>query len=76
MKKLVFSGVLAAALICSTSVMAQNTTPKKDAAKPKTEAKAEVKKDEKKSDCCTKKGDKAKADKAKVETSTKTQKTK
>ena len=70
MKKLVFSGILATALICSTSIMAQTPAAKKDAAKPKTEAKAEVKKDEKKSDCCAK-GDKAQADKAKTETSAK-----
>ena len=44
MKKLVFSSIIAAALICSTSMMAQEVSKKKDSVKPKTELKAEAKK--------------------------------
>lgn len=47
MKKIILSSVMAIALIASTSVMAQNVTPKTEASKVKKEAKADVKAAEK-----------------------------
>lgn len=57
MKKVILSSVMAVALLCSVSVMAQDAKDKKCCDKPKTEAKADAKKDCKKSEC-TKKCDK------------------
>ena len=50
MKKIILSSVMAVALMCSVSVMAQDTKEKKCCEKPKTE----TKKDCKKSDCAKK----------------------
>ncbi|MBK5719690.1 hypothetical protein JGH11_02265 [Dysgonomonas sp. Marseille-P4677] len=43
MKKIILSGIVAIALIASTSVMAQNVTPKKEVNKAKQEVKADTK---------------------------------
>lgn len=43
MKKIILSGIVAVALIASTSVMAQNVTTKKEGSKAKQEVKAETK---------------------------------
>lgn len=43
MKKLIFSGALAVALLCSVSLMAQDVNKKKEPTKQKTEVKAEQK---------------------------------
>lgn len=64
MKKLIMSAVLCIAFVASSSVMAQDTTPKKDTAKAKTECtkdkkeaskdKKECTKDANKKSCCSK----------------------
>lgn len=55
MKKLIMSTIMCVALVASTTVMAQDTTPKKE-----TKAKTECKKDGEAKSCCTqdKKADK------------------
>lgn len=53
MKKIILSSVMAVALLCSVSVMAQDTKEKKCCDKPKTEAKKDCSKDKK--ECADKK---------------------
>lgn len=64
MKKLVMSAILCIAFVASSSVMAQDTTPKKECTKSKTECtkdkkactkdKKECTKDANKKSCCSK----------------------
>jgi len=69
MKKLIMSAIMCVALMASTAVMAQDTTPKKDGCcKSKTECTKDSKKScskdkkectkDKKESCCNKKADK------------------
>ncbi|MFV0418928.1 MAG: hypothetical protein ACK5KT_09385 [Dysgonomonas sp.] len=63
MKKLLLSAIVCVALMASTTVMAQDATPKKE-----TKAKTECKKDGETKSCCSKEKKADKKDSAKKET--------
>ncbi|MDR3058141.1 MAG: hypothetical protein LBU84_08375 [Prevotella sp.] len=64
MKKLIMSAIMCIALAASTSVMAQDKTPKKDCCKDKTECTKDKKDCSKDKKACTKDGEKCTKDKA------------